>query len=153
MRSDLGIIAKAVYGRDVYMTKVRAPRLTMESFYGRKLDNRYHLIDVNVPSSFPIDREISTYFNIDKLSLSKRRYIELPEQNEKLVFNIDHISQDRDYLRIDGWAFIDGQSSRDQEHILLCNRITINLSLEVRLTTDLMSRITLIGLILMNPVS
>jgi hypothetical protein len=115
MRSDLGIIAKAVYGRDVYMTKVRAPRLTMESFYGRKLDTRYHLIDVNVPFSFPKDREISKYFNIDKLSLSKRCNVELPEENEKLVFNIDHISQDRNYLRIDGWTFIEGQSSRGQE--------------------------------------
>lgn len=115
IRSDLGIIAKAVYGRDVYMTKVRAPRLTMESFYSRKLDNMYHLIDVNVPSSFPKDREILKYFNIEKLSISKRHYIELPGTKENLVFDIDHISQDLDYLRIDGWAFIEGQSSRGQE--------------------------------------
>jgi hypothetical protein len=66
MRSDLGIIAKAVFGRDVYMAKVRMPQLTMESFYNQKLDKRYHLIDVNVPASFPKDMEIMKYFNVEK---------------------------------------------------------------------------------------
>lgn len=115
MRSDLGIIAKAVYGKDVYMTKVRAPRLTMESFYSRKLDYRYNLIDVNVPASFPKDREILKYFNIEKLSLSKRSFINLPVVKENIVFDVDHISQDGNYLRIDGWAFIEGQSARGQK--------------------------------------
>ena len=32
-----------------------------------------------------------------------------------MVFDIDNISQDRDYLRINGWVFIEGQSSRGQE--------------------------------------
>lgn len=115
MRSDLGIIAKAVYGKDVYMTKVRAPRLTMESFYDRKLDARYHLIDVDVPCNFPKDMQILKYFNIEKLSLSNRHPIELPGEKENVVFDIDNISQDRDYLRINGWVFIEGQSSRGQE--------------------------------------
>jgi len=115
MRSDLGIIAKAVYGRDVYMTKVRMPYLTMESFYDRKLDQRYNLIDVDAPASFPKDNEIIKYFNIEKLSLSKRHFIDLPGEKENLVYFFDHISQDGVYLRINGWAFIDGQSSRGQE--------------------------------------
>jgi len=66
IRSDLGIIAKAVFGRDVYMAKVRMPQLTMESFYDRKLDKRYNLIDVDIPESFPKDKEIIKYFNIEK---------------------------------------------------------------------------------------
>lgn len=115
MRSDLGIIAKAVYGRDVYMTKVRMPHLSMESFYNGKLDTKYHLIDVNVPSTYPKDREISKYFKIDKVSLSKKQHFVLPKEIGKLVTNIDDISQDRDYLRISGWAFIEDQSSRGQE--------------------------------------
>jgi hypothetical protein len=115
MRSDLGIIAKAVYGKDVYMRKVRAPRLTLESFYSRKLDYRYNLIDVNVPASFPKDREILKHFNIEKPFLSKRSFIDLPVVKENIVFDLDHISQDGNYLRIDGWAFIEGESSRGQE--------------------------------------
>lgn len=115
MRSDLGIIAKAVYGRDVYMAKVRMPQLTVESFYNRKLDIRYNLIDVDVPASFPKDIEIIKYFNIEKQRLSKRHFIDLPGEKENLVYIFDHISQDGDYLRINGWAFIDGQTSRGQE--------------------------------------
>jgi hypothetical protein len=115
MRSDLGIIAKAVYGRDVYMAKVRMPYLTMESFYNRKLDKRYNLIDVDVPASFPRDIEIIKHFNVEKLRLSKRRFVDLPGEKQNLVYIFDNISQDKDYLRINGWAFIEGQSSRRQE--------------------------------------
>lgn len=115
IRSDLGILAKAVYGRDVYMAKVRMPQLTIESFYNRNLDKRYNLIDVNVPASYPIDIELIKHFNITQPNLSKRHFIDLPGEKETLVYTFDKISQDEDYLKINGWAFIKGQSSRGQE--------------------------------------
>lgn len=115
IRNDLGIIAKAVYGRDVYMAKVRMPQFTIESFYHQKLDKRYHLIDVNVPTSFPIDIEIIKYFNIKQSNLSKRHFIDLPGEKQNLVYIFDRISQDKAYLKINGWVFIEGQSSRGQE--------------------------------------
>lgn len=115
IRSDLGIIAKAIYGRDIYMAKIRMPQLTIESFYNQKLDRRYHLIDVDVPASFPIDIEIKNNFNINKPYLSKRRFFDLPEEQENLVYIFDKISQDEEFLKIYGWAFIKGQSSRGQE--------------------------------------
>lgn len=115
IRSDLGIIAKAIYGRDVYMAKVRMPQFTMESFYNQKLDKRYHLIDVYVPASFPIDIDMIKFFNIKQTNLSKRHFIDLPGEKENLVYSFDSISQDGDYLKINGWAVIEGQSSRRQE--------------------------------------
>jgi hypothetical protein len=90
----------------------------MHIFYSKQMDRQYQLVSIKQPLNFPKDRNIFLHFRLDAKKISKRADITLGG-NTPTLFTVEHVDLSKEYLFIEGWAFLKGELCQAEVFVVL----------------------------------
>ena len=116
LRGDLSTLARALWGYNAFTH--RRVSIQMYEFYTRDMDKNYDLVPVHVPRDYPKSRDIFLKFNLDAKFISQEVDTDT-EGNSPVNYYLDHIDVGKDYLVIEGWAFLKDDSADSDSFLVL----------------------------------
>jgi hypothetical protein len=116
IRSDLATLSRAVYG--YYALSHRRISIPMHHFYGNHMEQQYKLVPINLPPDFPKDRNIFLRFKLDAKNISSA-HPPILTGGSTTLFKLDHVDLGKEYLFIEGWAFLEAQRGESVVYIVL----------------------------------